>query len=101
MTRSDPETASACSFSLLLIMEATNSYSRAVEELRTNREIEDAAIDHLLRLEAAAGRHAVDTRGAVTDIKGDRSGSARAAQIFGSRPGNFKRLKPTQSASTS
>lgn len=59
---------------LPLNMEARDSYSRVVEELRTNRQIENAAIDHVLRLEAAAGRHAVDTRGrgALADIEGDR-----------------------------
>lgn len=43
-------------------------------ELRTNRQIEDAAIEHVLRIEAAAGRRAVDTRGrgALADIEGDR-----------------------------
>ena len=42
--------------------------------LRTNRQIENAAIEHVLRLEVAAGRRAVDTRGrgAEADIEGDR-----------------------------
>lgn len=62
-----------------------------MEELRTNRQIEDAAIDHVLSLEAAAGRHAVDSRGrgAVADIEGDRiievkayGGSARSADLW-------------------
>jgi len=43
-------------------------------ELRGNHEIENAAIAYVLELEAAAGRHAVDTRhkGALADIEGDR-----------------------------
>jgi hypothetical protein len=43
-------------------------------ELRTNRQIESAAIEHVLRIEAAAGRTAVDTRGrgGLADIEGDR-----------------------------
>ncbi len=62
-----------------------------VEELRPNRQIESAAIDHVLRLEAAAGRHAVDTRarGALADIEGDRiievkayGGSARGSDLW-------------------
>lgn len=64
-----------------------------MEELRTNRQIENAAIDHVLSLEAAAGRHAVDSRGrgavAVADIEGDRiievkayGGSARGADLW-------------------
>ena len=80
-----------CSSRLPLIMETRNSYSRLMEELRTNRQIEDAAIDHVLRLEAAAGRHAVDTRGrgALADIEGDRiievkayGGSARGSDLW-------------------
>lgn len=89
-------------------MEARNSYSRLMEELRTNRQIEDAAIDHVLRLETAAGRHAVDTRGRgalaeskVTESLRSRPTEVRrGAQIFGSRSGKSKRLKPTRSAST-
>lgn len=43
-------------------------------ELQTNRQIEDAAIAHVLRLEEAAGRLAVDARGSgsLADIEGDR-----------------------------
>lgn len=43
-------------------------------ELRTNRQIEDAAIAHVLGLEIAAGRAAFDARGrgALADIGGDR-----------------------------
>ncbi|MDP9336365.1 MAG: DUF3883 domain-containing protein, partial [Actinomycetota bacterium] len=43
-------------------------------ELQTNRQIEDAAIAHVLSLEAAAGRAAIDTRGkgCLADIEGDR-----------------------------
>ena len=43
-------------------------------ELASNRQIEDAAIAHVLALEAAAGRTAVDTRGSggLADIEGDR-----------------------------
>lgn len=45
-----------------------------VVELVTNRQIEDAAIAHVLRMEEAAERTAVDTRGssAMADIEGDR-----------------------------
>jgi len=43
-------------------------------ELVTNRQIEDLAIDHVLRLELAAGRTARDTRksGGLVDVEGDR-----------------------------
>lgn len=43
-------------------------------ELVTNRQVEDAAIAHMLRMEEAAGRAAVDTRGsgAMADIEGER-----------------------------
>ena len=62
-----------------------------VEELRTNRQIENAAIEHVLRREAAEGRHAVDSRGrgALADIEGDRiievkayGGSARGSDLW-------------------
>jgi hypothetical protein len=45
-----------------------------IVELATNRLIEDAAIAHVLCLEEAAGRTAVDARGAgaLVDIEGDR-----------------------------
>lgn len=40
----------------------------------TNRQIENAAISHVLQLEADAGRSAVDSRGSggLTDVEGDR-----------------------------
>lgn len=43
-------------------------------ELRTNRQIEDAAVAHALQQEMAAGRHAFDARGqgSQADIEGDR-----------------------------
>ncbi len=62
-----------------------------MEQLQTNRQIEDAAIAHVLHLEAAAGRAAVDTRGrgALVDIEGDRlievkayGGSARGSDLW-------------------
>jgi hypothetical protein len=43
-------------------------------ELQTNRQIEDAAIAHVLRLEVAEGRRATDSRGtgSLADIEGER-----------------------------
>lgn len=51
-----------------------SSYAQRVVELRTNREIEDAAIKHVLEMETAAGRTAFDARGkgSLADIEGDR-----------------------------
>jgi hypothetical protein len=45
-----------------------------VVKLVTNRQVEDAAIAHVLRMEEAAERTAADTRGsgALADIEGDR-----------------------------
>lgn len=42
-------------------------------ELQTNRQIEDAAIAHVMSLESAAGRSSVDTRrsGGLADLDGD------------------------------
>ena len=37
------------------------SYSAGVDELRTNRQVENAAIEHVLRIEAAEGRRAADS----------------------------------------
>lgn len=62
-----------------------------MEVLSTNRQIEDAAILHVLQLEAAAGRRASDSRWrrAVADIEGDRvievkafGGSARGSDLW-------------------
>lgn len=43
-------------------------------EPRTNQQVEDAAIAHVLQQEMAAGRHAFDARGqgSQADIEGDR-----------------------------
>jgi hypothetical protein len=48
-------------------------------ELVTNRQIEDAAIAHVLRVEEA-GRTATDVRvsGALTDVEGDRLTEVKA-----------------------
>ena len=65
-------------------------YAFAVE-MQTNRQIEDAAIAHVLRLEESAGRSAVDARGSgsLADIEGDRlievkayGRSARGADLW-------------------
>ena len=57
----------------------------------TNRQVEDAAIRHVLEREHSAGRAAVDTRGqgALADIEGDwlievkaYGGSARGADLW-------------------
>lgn len=60
-------------------------------EFQTNRQIENAAIAHVLALEMAAGRTAVDVRGrrSLADIEGDRiievkayGASARGADLW-------------------
>ncbi len=46
----------------------------------SNREVEDLAIQHVLKLERAAGRNAEDSRGrgALADIEGDRTIEVKA-----------------------
>lgn len=70
----------------------------------TNREIEDAAIAHVLRLEETAGRTARDTRksSALTDIEGDwlievkAYGRPLAVRICGWNRNKYRRPKPTR-----
>lgn len=62
----------------------------------TNRQVEDAAIKHVLRLEHDAGRDAVDSRGreSQVDIEGDRLIEVKA--YGGTARGTFLWLEPNQ-----
>lgn len=61
-----------------------------MEQLQTNRQIEDAAIAQVLHLEAAAGRAAVDTRGRgalviVENVRQGEPGAFRVLDLSGER----------------
>lgn len=62
----------------------------------TNRQVEDAAIIHVLRLERNAGRDAVDARrrGSLVDIEGDRLIEVKA--YGGTARGSALWLEPNQ-----